>query len=388
MATQIFLIWCASASFSKVSDLPEYYAVSKLVLSGHGVDTYSLQQQVATEQAYFPELNGRVIGFFVPPFALPWVVPVGLIPVEIVRYVWKALLVASLGLSVWMTARLFQLDKKGIFWLIAVTGFSGCVYEALRIDQLACFLLLAMMICIWALKKDRPAIAALSLAFLLLKPQEVLPFLVYLVGGKRYRVLLMFLGIAAAVALVGVLEIGGLPGLHNYQKLMSEAVENSSFLQSDLSPTLRGQLYRLLPQAKTISTIVSSGVLLMALAVILWAGRKFRLAAGWVEGGLLMLPLGLVSALYFFDYDLVILLPTLVVLMKDQLQDNIPPLILLSIIIGGLIFMVPFSIFIHYDYLLPGGVINPYFWALLVFGIWLVYFTFKQSREIDLWLES
>lgn len=387
VAVQGFLIWAAHGAFGTVSDLPEYYAVSKLILSGHGADAYSLKAQAETEQAYFPSLNGRVIGFFVPPFALAWIAPIGSVPVEIAPYVWKALLLLAIALSLWLISSLYQLDKKAVFWLVAVSGFSGCLYEALRLDQLAPFLLLAVCVCIWALKKDRPIVAALCLTFLLLKPQEVLPFLVFLLGAKRYRILLTFVAIAAAVTVVGMIEIGG-QGLLNYQQLMSNSVENSRFLQSDLAPTLRGQLYRLFPDLKTFSTIASSIVMLGALGVIFYAGRKFRLASGWVEAGLLVaFPLGLVSALYFFDYDLLILLPALVVLMKDQLQDRVPPLILLAIIVGGLIFMLPFSLFIHYDYLMKGGPVNPYFFALLVFAAWLVYFVFKNAREFDLWLE-
>jgi len=388
VALTVFLVLLAHASFGQISDLPEFYAAARMVLAGRGTDVYLLPQQLAAQQALFPALGQRMIGFFLLPFSLAWIVPIGWVPVEIVRYVWKALLLAALGLSLWLIKRVFQLDAKGTLWLISVALFSGCAYEALRIDQIAFFLLLAWCTLIWALQADRPLIAAIMLSFLMLKPQEVLPFLVFLLGARRYRVLFLFAVCTALVALVSFIELG-LPGVMNYQTLMASTVENSKYLQADISPTLRGQLYRLFPSAKSLWTVICSIIHLVALGYIFWAGRKFRRAAGWIQAGVLVaMPLGLVTTLYYFDYDLIVLLPALVVLMKPQLQDLIAPWQLLLAMMGGLIFMLPFSIYIHYYYFLnEHGLINPNFWPLLVFSLWLIYFVNKNFKAFDLWVE-
>jgi hypothetical protein len=50
---------------------------------------------------------------------------------------------------------------------------------------------------------------------------------------------------------------------------------------------------------------------------------------------------------------------------------------------GGFIFMLPFSFQIHYDYLMKGGLWNPSFIALLLFGIGCLVVALKHKTYFD-----
>lgn len=378
-----FLVVASLPAFGSVSDFAEYYAAAKLVLSGHGDKAYALTDFVTAEQLFFPELKGRIVGFFVPPFSMAWIVPIGLFPLPAALIIWKLKLIAALFASIFILSKTFVLDRTGVLWLVAACGLSGAVYEGLRIDQLATILLVAFSIALYGLKKDRPVIAGFGLSLLMLKPQELLPFLIFLLAVKQYRTLLWFAAFSAIVAIVGFCELG-ISGLQNYSTLMASTVQDNRFLVSDLSPSLRGQLLRILPNDRALASIAGGAFLMLSLAAIFVTGRKFANSKYWLEAGLIFaVPLGMVSCLYFFDYDLVLLIPTLIVLMQNRIQDHIPPPILALGMLGALIYFVPFSIYIHYYYLLPGGVVNPYFVTLLVFSMLTLVFVFKRSDLFD-----
>lgn len=379
----VVLMVMSHPSFGKISDLPEFYAASRMVLAGHGTEVYVLERQFEIERLYFPAISGRALGFFINPFALPWIAPLGWLPVSVVPVFWKALLLVSLGIALYLISRIFSLDRRSVCWLIAGTLFSGMAYEALRIDQISTVLLLGFAMAIYGAQRDRPLLCALGLSVMTLKPQEMLPFIAFMLGAKRMKPLRWFLIICSILSVIAFLELGW-DGILNYFKMMSGTMQNSMFLQTDLSPTLRGQLFRLFPAGKGVWSTISSIVFAVTLIVIHRFGRMFRHSPRWLEAALAVaMPIGIVTTPYIFDYDLMILIPTVVVLMKEPLQDKIPPWALLTGMLGGLIFMLPFSVNIHYDYLMKGGSLNPYFFALVAFGLGTCIFVHKNQAYFD-----
>jgi len=379
----IFLIVMAWPAFAKISDLPEFYAAGRMVLSGNGAQVYDIAQQRAAQHALFPGMEDRVIGFFVNPFALPMIVPIGWVPVDAVRYVWKALLSIALGLSIWLIKRIFELDFRGTLWLIAVMLCSGAAYEAMRIDQVSSFMLCGFCFALWALKEERPVLAALGMSVVLLKPQELLPMLLFMLGARKYKPLICLCVLSAILALIGYCELGT-AGMIGYKDLISSTATSAQYLQTNLSPTLRGQLFLLFPNMKAVGTAISSGVFVVSLGFIYYCGRYFSGSHKWLQAALLCsMPLGFAASPYFFDYDLLMLVPSLVVLMKEPLQEKIPQWALLLGMLGSLLFTVPFAVQIHYEYLLKGGTVNPFFWMLLLFSIGVVVFAFKNKQFFD-----
>lgn len=373
------LLYMSLPSFGEISDFPEYYSAAKLVLSGEGAKIYALQDFSTVEQQLFPELKGRIVGFFVPPFAMAWIIPIGFLPLPAAIYVWKLILIAALIASLFLLSRAFRLSKPGVLYLIAVTALSGATYEALRIDQLATILLLGLSMLIYGVKKEMPWLSAAGLSLMIIKPQEALPLIVYLFAAKQYGLLLRAIPVSGVIAVIGFLAIG-VDGIRNYSELMASTVNDTRFLVSDLSPSLRGQLLRMFPAQGEMGALVSLVFLAVSIGAIAFIGRRMSKAKQWLEAGLLVaLPLGFASCFYFFQYDLVLLLPALIVLMREDVQKQIPAPILLLGMCGALIFLLPFSILIHYYYLLPGGPFNPNFIALLVFALALVFFVLKRK---------
>ncbi|HEY9720227.1 MAG TPA: glycosyltransferase family 87 protein [Trichormus sp.] len=383
VAVAIFLMCMNLGVFAQVSDLPEFYAAARMVLAGQGKDVYVLAAQQMAQNACFPALGGRITAFFVNPISFPLLVPLGWVPVSIVIYVWKALQFIAAGVAFWLIKKSFELDLRGLMWLIAVTMCSGAAFESVRLDQLGMFLLLGISLATWGLKQDRPIIAALGLSILFLKPQELLPLLAFLLGARRYKVLLYLVVLGFIFGGIAMLEIG-VDGLVNYKQLMMSTADSSQFLQTHLSPSLRGQLFRLFPLSKTLLTIITGVIYFAALGLFAWCGNLFSKSHKWIEAGLICaMPLGMVLSPYFFDYDLLILMPSLVVLTQKSLQDRLPPWAILSCMFGGFIFMLPFSFQIHYDYLMKGGLWNPSFIALLLFGIGCLVVALKHKTYFD-----
>ena len=210
--TLISFVVAFYGGFSKISDLPEFVAAARMIASGNGAQIYVVPEMARVEQL----LYGRsIVMFFVPPFGLPWLMPLALVPPSMAPAIWKVFLIVTLALSVVVLQKAFSLNRTETCWLIAALCFSGASFDALRIDQLSTPMFLAFCCGLLALKKDRPYLAALALSVLVLKPQELLPFVIFLFGAKKYRVVLALIGIGLFLSVLGYLFVGS-TGLNNY----------------------------------------------------------------------------------------------------------------------------------------------------------------------------
>jgi hypothetical protein len=112
-------------------------------------------------------------------------------------------------------------------------------------------------------------------------------------------------------------------------------------------------------------------------------GRKLAASSKWLEAGLLLLPLAFATILYCFDYDLLLMVPLLAVLLGTELEEKIPAWAIGVGMLLGLCFMMPAFIFIHYFYILKGGAINPFFWLLALFAVSLLLLLRSQRKYFD-----
>lgn len=378
------LLLASANSFGAISDLPEYYCAAKLALGGAGAKIYELAYFAAFEQAMFPELSGRIIGFYVPPIAVPLFWFVGVFSVGAAKLLWPRFLLLLLLISFALLSRMYSLTFKQRLWLFAVLSLSGPIYETLRIGQIAPLLLLSFVGSLYYLSKNRPLASGLCLVGMLLKPQELLPVLIFLLAARQYKAIL---GFCAAAITTGIISwpLIGAEGYANYFKLLSYSSVHSELMQPELGPTLRGQLLRLVPgflgqgaaaapDAQLIQyvSLASLVILVLALGFIGYAGMKLSawaqtdesLSGSKVAEALtLIMPLGLVTALHCHIYDLVLLIPCLIML---GIKHSAKPLEALGLMLGLMPFLLPFYIYIHYDYLLKGGMVNPLFVLLLI----------------------
>jgi Glycosyltransferase family 87 len=381
--TLSFLVMAARDAFSTISDLPEFMAAAKMTAAGSGSQIYVVPELARMEQLFYPSTSRSVVMFFVPPFGLPWLMPLALLPPNMAPVIWKVFLVLSLAISIPVLQKAFSLNRTATCWLIAGLCFSGCTFEALRIDQLSTPMFLAFCCAILALKKERPYLAALALSVLVLKPQELLPFVIFLFGAKQNRTLLALIGIGLALTAVGYLLVGP-SGLSNYSALMKSTIEDNRFLVSDISCTLRGQLFRLFPHARALSHYISIGVLGVVSVIVFLIGRRLSTSKKWLDYGLIaVMPVGFVSALYCYYYDLFLLVPTVVLLMTE-FEHELPPWSILAGMMLVLAFMMPFSLFIQQDWILKGQMFNPHFAILTLFAIGtLAFFYSNISKKVS-----
>ena len=375
LAVPAAMIPLAVLSFGAVNDLPEYFAGATLSLSGRGASVYKLPELTSEEHRLFPAMGERAVGLFIPPFSLPLLLPVALMPPPLAPVIWTVLLALAALVSVLMLRKTFQLSLVATLWLTATACLSGPLYESLRIGQLAPILLLCLCLAVDQLKQGKEIKAGLALAVLLLKPQELLPIMLYLIGAAKWKTAGTLLAVGAALVVIS-LALPGLDGWRSYIALLGDVSQNSVYMQPQLSATVRGQLLRVLFLGADFANLFSLGVLAVTSCFILWSGKRLR---GDLHGLLfLALPLGLLSALHCHDYDLILLAPSIVALTKYGPAARIPSYIVLAAIASAGVFMLPFYITIHYDHLLKGGVINPQFVALLIWSLGLAAFAFKQ----------
>jgi hypothetical protein len=332
---------------------------------------------MATERALFPDMATVIL--YLPPWALPWLVPLGFISISWIRPVWWTLLLVAIAGSLIILKHALGLHRRILLWLGAFTSVFGAEWEIIKHGQIAPFLLLAIAFTVLSLKRGSQVSAGLSLSVLALKPHFLLPLVMFLLGARRYKtVLFTLIGIAIVFALSWFLV--GAPGYESYGRLLSYSMSNRTWMAPDVGPTLRGQMLRLFPFADVPVLVVSSIVLAITYGVLWLFGMWFRGNSQWVECWLILaLPIGIVTSLHCHNYDLILLLPTIAALIGTGL--TVSSLLTIPVICVGFTFLAPVYGKLHYDYLLRGGLVNPFFLVLVLFSAAVTYWAMKQVRQ-------
>ncbi len=380
VATLAFLIISSLDFFGKVSDLPEYYVPAKLIAEGRGAETYNSDLLGKAQNQTFPSLDGRTISLFIPPPGLAVLSPIAIIPAEQIRLVWKALIFASVAASVFVLAKLLALSLKQVFYLIAAITLSQAAFEMFRIDQVAGFLLLAFSLSLYWLEKGKLSMAGVGLCVLLvLKPQHALPYILLMAGAGRWRVFPALAVTLVVLTTISILEIRP-DGLITYFELLRDPA-STFHQQPELSPTLRGQLLRFLPQQEKTIFMITSLIYALMLGFSFYLGRIIRHRNDWLWLGIVVLaPISAVLSVHCHSYDLLLLVPSLVLVFQDRGVPT-PSIMKLVIMFGGMSFMLPLSIIVHYNYLLKGGVPNPAFFALFAYAALILWFGIAAIKK-------
>jgi len=374
----IFLVWSSRTSFACISDFPEYYAPARLFIEGNGAASYVFNMLGQEEHKLFPHMQARVVLLFIPPQGLALLSPIGWFSPLTAIIIWKTLLIACLVGGIVFLARTFRLGCREICYLIAALSLSQACFEVLRIDQLAPILFLALAAAIYLLSKDQDIAAGAFLSLMILKPQQILPLLAYLAGMRRWRPLLVFLGAFVFLSILAYVGIGA-AGFKNYFDLM-RAPESAIFMQPELNPTIRGQCLRFFPGANGAILVIAAIVYAIVIGLSYFWGRQNKnMPQGILWGILVVMPLGLLTSLHCHSYDLLLLVPTIMIIFTDAVFTFNPAFKLL-LILGGIVFMLPLSVMIHHDYLLKGGQINIWFIELLILCLVIIQqVVFKKS---------
>jgi hypothetical protein len=293
--------------------------------------------------------------------------PLVLLPAGLAAALWTFELVLALAVSLWLMIERWQLSRHESLWLVGIVLLSGPAVEALRLGQLAPLMLLAMTAAM-SIADRHPRLSGLLLDLLVVKPQQLFPLLLFCLGNGRRQ--LMITAIALMVILFGLAELMfGTSGMTLYLVTVADPA-NLQLMQPELTPTVRGQMMLLFGVHSWLTSVVAAVAWVLSATVIALIAWRNRGSRHWITLCLAAcLPLGLVTSLHCHDYDLLLLLPGVVSLMRTKLWVSLNTWLKACFMLGTLAFALPFYTDIHYGYLLRGGTLNPYFTLLFAFAL-------------------
>lgn len=375
-----FIMVASAPTALKVSDAPQYYGISRMLADGKGSRIYAQPDYSLVTAECFPELKGRKRITFLAPFSLPWLWPLHLIPANIFIATWTVILGSILFASLLILARTYKLQIGQTAWLCAFLYLFGSTYESLRIGQLAPILILSFSSALYFAKKEKWWLVGIALSLLILKPQELLPIAVALVAGGRWKWIPSFAICGIILLSLSYLMIGS-EGYSGYSAMMRDIYNNRNELHTELAPTIRGQFLLLFPQLVGPITTITTVLNLAGIGLIAFWSHKLKKSEKWMNYTFFAaLPFACITALYWHSYDLLLLMPVCAIAMKDSLHKEVPTWLILILIPLAAIFFIPTYILVHYNYLLEGGKVNPFFVAMLVFTIVSVYISIKKQK--------
>ena len=405
-STITFVLAPPPAAVFQVTDLSEFYCGAALFQAGRSAEIYDVARFFPFQIETFPALGTRAVPLYVAPFGLPFLLPLLIFPATVAYLCTKVLLIACFLVGLYLLVQVFKLSSRWFMWLCAVLPFSGPVWEALRIEQVSPMLFLSMACHLYFLERKRPVLAALCLLPFLVKPHLAVTMVAFHLGGCRFRFCLAFLGFSLAFLIASYLYCGA-DTYKNYFALLKFSMQDLRWMNPEATPTLRGQLLRLsvLPTA-TVNSLTSAFFALLQLVVVGF-GFKLRRKSVAQAAAMVAIPMGLVFSLHCYSYDLVLILPAVILafhgaflalgeklslgaapsLLRRQMPLLMPVVFVLGLLVPVLSFCLPFYALIHYVFTLRDSVINYHFILLLALTIYLVVDGFRQLQGLK-WLRQ
>ncbi len=235
------------------------------------------------------------------PWALPMVLPLGLVGPRTGALLWALATVASLVVSVSILRRMYGRPKSQLHW-IALSFGPGMI--CIMMGQSSLFVLLGYVLFL-SLHPTRPFMAGLALWLCALKPQLFLPFGVVLIAwiivSKSYKIVA-----GAAVALGASCAATWLidpTAWSDYSHMMRTTGFDKAFIPC-LSVAVRLWLS---PQLMWLEYLPIA----LSCAWALFYFWRRRGAWNWESSGGLLLLVSLVAAPYSWVYDGVLAIPAL-----------------------------------------------------------------------------
>ena len=194
-------------------------------------------------------------------------------------------------------------------------------------------------------------------------------------------------------------------------------------MQPELNPTIRGQLCRILGVENKIVSVVSGICYTLIAGFVFFLGRTTNMASktiekdsdkkapsesssnnsdtdnsskstkfgdstdpnlrnNWIQTILLgVMPIGLVCSIHCHYYDLLLLIPSIVVTLQiASSEKKVLALKALAVLVGGALLFPVYSP-IRYQYLMRGGMIDPIFLIILSYSIAAFLYTFSLTTK-------
>jgi hypothetical protein len=371
--------WSDMANFT---DFPEYYGAAKLLTSGHFRDVYDIQTLGRVQNDVYPALSGRVIPLFLLPVLVWCLAPLAWLPFQVSLVVWTLFLCGALLTSFVLVARILGLNRRQRLWAAVLLGTSGPCLECIRLGQLGPLFLFGLMLWSYGMVNRKSLLSACGQAVFFLKPHIMLPLMIFDVGAGSFGVLLRTILIGATGTLC-VLLMGGPATFWAYeQEIFSPS--GRVYMGSITGPTLRGQLLRLkLPVTDGQIDMVSYAVYSAVLVATYFIARRYaRQNHALFAMSTVVIPLSLAYVTHLQNYDLVLLFPGLLAPFALNRATSVMKAQKIVAALLILLLSLPVYILVHYVYVLPGGLVNPFFIGV---SIWAVtsFFALRDSTVVE-----
>ena len=350
-------------SWRSTTDFPQYYAAGKLFLSGQAAKIYELNALYAIEYQYFPGMLKPVM-FCFPPFAIPIFLLASLPPPLVAQYGWTIASLLCYGAAFVILKRAFAVDAWKLYFLGAVLCLSGPFAQAIIMGQPTFFLLLGLCLATIGLKRDVPVVAALGLLLMSPKTHLALPLVMYMLGAKKFKPILIA-GAAGLVLLGATYLVGGSQLYTQYFTFIKYVNASPEAMNLPGCVTIRTQLFRYLPEFYAIISGIGIAVFAAGLVYLLYLGYRYRSHSRWLEiGTLVTMPLGFVTSVYVHPYDLLLFLPSIVVF-SFAYVGRVPTgtRMALMAIVAFLLFVFP----VYIEFYFTVWQFYPLFWAVLAY---------------------
>ncbi|MEK7572227.1 MAG: glycosyltransferase family 87 protein [Patescibacteria group bacterium] len=331
-------------------DFRAFYTGGLLIRHGVQEDFYNLQTQYDWQHMLFPSLEkSKLYPFFNPPF-----VALGYSLLTFFPLVAAYTLLSIINALIFLLCCFFlfkKIDKnRQSFFAIFILLFLP-VYIVFAQGQSSFMLLLGLILSWFYFKKNKPFLAGVSLAFLIIKPQLLLLPVLLLLWKRQWRALLGIVSVGVLLFILSWVLIGW-TGLVQYSQLLlaSSSMGEQYGIHPMVQPTIRGfmQLVFLTPFLQDIWIPLSIGIIgVIILSFWGWRGKwqptGDRFDRQW---GILVIAM-ILGSLHTNYQDLVLLLfPFVVWLNSIKSQTRL-------FIAGGIINFLFLLFFIHTSLLAP-----------------------------------
>ena len=272
-------------------DFITYYAASKMALSGHAADAYSVPAIAAVEHAIVPASADKFAWYYPPTFYL-LIVPLSLMPYLVALFVFVAL-----GFAAYLFVVRKVIRGKEAMWCLA--GFSGLWLNLLQGQNgfltaaIAGGALLAM--------EEHPVLAGVLVGMLAIKPHLALLFPVALIAARMWKTFAV-----ASVTTVAFVALGtGVLGEATLKACVGSFATARMYLENGQLPWAKmPTVFAMLRTAHVPVRAAYAVHALVALAAVVAVWRVWSRCCDWqLRGAALMTATFLVSP-YVFDYDM------------------------------------------------------------------------------------
>jgi hypothetical protein len=282
-----------------------------------------LQQQTSPDRFIN---NDGFINAWNPPWLILLLLPVGILPFSIAFPIWIFCNTFLIGLALLISWKLCVGDQRS--WGILFVFLSGFLYvetiSYLAIGQITSIVLLGIVLFIWFLDRDLDILAGVALLLTTIKPHISYFFLIlvfiWIIQNRRWKVVIGFISVALISSVIFWVIIPR--WLTDYISLLNNLPFNllyTSTFSSLISDKFNISIFKYLP------------VLLIFLIKPL---KQIIRREGWLTATNLALLVSIPLSPYGFNFDHVVLLPSLVQIIAWSSTNEIPRKYTYFIVVG------------------------------------------------------